>query len=277
MAGSNPKRGTYEPHIEIYSPAYLFTTDANGSTIRATRPVITAGPASIGYGTGTFQLRTPNAPGTSVPDVKSVVLVRPGSVTHAFDMEQRVVGLTFTATSGALTVNSPPNQNVAPPGYYLMFLLNKAGVPSIATFVQVSSHPTDKPPKGTITVPTGDVTIQAGQAVKFGGTASDNDGSVSTDSRFFPAGKPTTSLSLDPGAIAFSSTGTFDSDSYPFAEACTRTPSIFAQAACENTPENSPYQQSVPGTGLLSIAFRPDRMWRCEGNSGRANADRSAR
>ena len=53
------------------------------------------------------------------------------------------------------------------------------------------------------------MTVQAGQAVKFGGTASDTDGSVSTDSWFFPAGKPTTSLVLDPGAIAFSSAGTF--------------------------------------------------------------------
>jgi hypothetical protein len=209
VAGSNPKRGTYEQHIEIYSPAYLFTTDANGNTIPATRPVITAAPASIGYGTGTFQIQTPNASGATLPDVKSVVLVRPGSVTHAFDMEQRVVGLGFTATSGALTVNLPPNPNVAPPGFYLLFLLNNMGVPSIATFVQVSSNPTDVPPRGTITAPAGDVTIQAGQAVKFAGTASDADGSVSTDSWFFPAGKPTTSSVLSPGAIAFLSAGTF--------------------------------------------------------------------
>src|SRR5258708_9530040 len=139
------------------SSGCVLGSGGEGSTIRATRPVITAGPASIGYGTGTFQLRTPNAPGTSVPDVKSVVLVRPGSVTHSFDMEQRVVGLTFTATSSALTVSSPPNPTIAPPGIYLLFLLNNSGVPSKGSFVQVSSHPTDKPPKGTITSPAGDV------------------------------------------------------------------------------------------------------------------------
>ena len=209
VAGSNPKRGTYEPHIEIYSPAYLFTTDANGSTIRAIRPVITAVPAIIGYGTGTFQVQTPNEPGTTLPDVKSVVLVRPGSVTHSFDMEQRVVGLTFTATSGALTVSLPPNPNIAPPGFYLLFLLNKLGVPSIAPFVQVSSHPTDKPPKGTITAPAADVKIQAGQAVNFGGKAADTDGSVSTHSWFFPAGNPATSSVFSPGAIVFSAAGIF--------------------------------------------------------------------
>jgi Bacterial Ig domain/PKD domain len=91
----------------------------------------------------------------------------------------------------------------------MLFLLNNAGVPSTATFVQVSSHPTDVPPKGTITAPAGDVPIQAGQAVNFAGTASDADGSVSTDSWFFPAGKPTTSSVLSPGAIAFLSAGTF--------------------------------------------------------------------
>ena len=205
VAGSNPKRGTFEPHIEIYSPAYLFTTDAKGSTIRATRPVIIAAPTSIGYGIGTsFGVQTPNA-----TDINSVVLVRPGSVTHAFDMEQRVVGLKFTAASGALTVNSPPNPTVAPPGFYLLFLLNKTGVPSLAAFVQVSSYPTDKPPKGTIAAPAVDVKIQAGQAVNFVGKAADTDGFVSTDSWFFPAGKPATSSVLSPGAIVFSSSGIF--------------------------------------------------------------------
>jgi hypothetical protein len=119
-------------------------------------------------------------------------------------MEQRVVGLTFTATSGALTVSSPPN-----PGFYLLFLLNKAGVPSIAIFVQVSNHPTDKPPKGTITAPVGDVTIQAGQAVNFSGEAADTDGYVSADNWFFPTGKPATSSVLSPGAIVFSAAGIF--------------------------------------------------------------------
>jgi hypothetical protein len=132
VAGSNPQRGTYEQNIEIYSPAYLFTTDANGNTISATRPVIQNTPASIGYGTGTFQVQTLDA-----ANITSVVLVRPASVTHAFNMEQRVVGLSFTPTSGALTVSLPPNQNIAPPGYYMLFLLNKTGVPSIASFVQV--------------------------------------------------------------------------------------------------------------------------------------------
>jgi hypothetical protein len=102
-------------------------------------------------------------------------------------MEQRLVGLAFTQTSGALTVSLPPNSNVAPPGYYMLFLVNNAGVPSVASFVQVSNYPTDQPPKGTITAPTGDLTLQAGQSVNFGATAYDPDGSVSAYSWYFRA------------------------------------------------------------------------------------------
>ena len=133
VAGGNPARGTYEDHMEIYSPAYLFATDAGGTTIAATRPQITSvTPGVIGYGSS-FQVETPDA-----ADIASVVLVRPGSVTHAFDMDQRLVGLSFTAGDGLLTVAGPPTGNIAPPGYYMLFILNTAGVPSAAAFIQVS-------------------------------------------------------------------------------------------------------------------------------------------
>ena len=199
-AGSNPTRGIYDQHIEIYSPAYLFAADGT----LATRPVIGSTPASVGYGVGTFQVQTPDA-----ADIASVVLVRPGSVTHAFNMEQRVVGLSFTSSSGALTVNLPPSSNVAPPGYYMLFLLNNAGVPSLASFVQVINSPTDQPPKATITAPArNNLIIKAGQTVKFGAKASDRDGSISAYSWYFPSGSPNTSTVLNPGIIQFPTAGT---------------------------------------------------------------------
>jgi hypothetical protein len=129
VAGGNPTRGTYDPHMEIYSPAYLF----NGDGSAAARPAITnVTPEVIGYG-ATFQIATPNR-----DSISSVVLVRAGAVTHSFDMDQRLVEMSFFAQGGALTVTSPPNGNIAPPGYYLLFLLNKEGVPSVASFVQLS-------------------------------------------------------------------------------------------------------------------------------------------
>jgi len=71
--------------------------------------------------------------------ISSVVLVRAGAATHAFDMDQRLVSMSFSAGTNQLTVTAPPNGNVAPPGYYLLFLVNNAGVPSIASFVQLSA------------------------------------------------------------------------------------------------------------------------------------------
>ena len=79
-----------------------------------------------------FTLQTPDA-----ANISSVVLVRNGAVTHAFGMDQRLVGLSFTAGSGSLTVTAPPTGNIAPPGYYMLFILNSRGVPSVARMVQL--------------------------------------------------------------------------------------------------------------------------------------------
>lgn len=91
----------------------------------------------------------------------------------------------------------------------MLFVLNQAGVPSVARFVQVSQNPTDQPPKGTITAPPGDVTIHAGQAVNFAGTASDPDGTVQKYSWFFPEGTPESSTGTNPGSIVFPDIGTY--------------------------------------------------------------------
>ena len=136
VAGGNPQRGTYESHMEIYQPAYLFTTDGSGNVIAATRPTITSAPSGINYGSN-FTIQTPDA-----ANITSAVLVRAGGVTHAFNMDQRLVGMSFTvADAGDLTLTAPPSGNIAPPGYYLLFLVNNAGVPSVASFVQLAAAP----------------------------------------------------------------------------------------------------------------------------------------
>jgi len=158
VAGGNPVRGSYEPHIEIYQPAYLFTTDVNGAAIPATRPSITSSPASIGYASS-FNVQTPDA-----ANISSVVLIRASAVTHAFDMDQRLVGLTFTLdpSGTSLNVTGPPTSSIAPPGYYLLFLLNNAGVPSVANFVQVLG-----PPDFGISVTPPTKTVNDGAAITF--------------------------------------------------------------------------------------------------------------
>jgi len=168
LAGGNPKRGGYVQQMEIYQPPYLF--DSTGAL--AARPSITGAPSAVSYGNG-FSVQTPDA-----ATINRVVLVRNGTVTHAFGMDQREVELAFTVQNGSLTITGPPNGNIAPPGYYMLFLLNSSGVPSVAKFVQVTSLQADfsvtalpssrKVPPGTSTTYSVSVTPSGG----FNGTVS---------------------------------------------------------------------------------------------------------
>ena len=199
VAGGNPARGTYEQHNEIYSPPYLFNSDGS----LATRPTITGvTPTPLTYGGG-FQVQTPDA-----ANISSVVLMRPGAPTHAFDMEQRLVGLSYTAGSGVLNVTAPPNGNIAPPGYYLLFILNSAGVPSVATFVQLSTS-SNVPPTATITSPATDIFVNPGQSAFFSGTGNAPNGSITNYSWTFPGGNPGSSLLATPGNVTYSTPGSY--------------------------------------------------------------------
>jgi Domain of unknown function (DUF1929) len=131
LAGGNPSHGVYTHQVEIYKPAYLF----NSSGALATRPTISSVPSSVSYGS-TFAISTPDA-----ASISSVVLVRNGTVTHAFGMDQREVRLAYIVGTGSLTVTVPSNSNVVPPGYYMLFILNNSGVPSVAKFVRVTAAP----------------------------------------------------------------------------------------------------------------------------------------
>ncbi len=108
--------------LQIYSPPYLF---------KGARPTITS-PGSIGYGQP-FTVGTDDA-----NSIGSVALMRPSHSTHSFDMGQAYVPLEFTPSGGTLIVSAPANANLAPPGYYMLFILNRNGVPSVASFVQLS-------------------------------------------------------------------------------------------------------------------------------------------
>jgi Domain of unknown function (DUF1929)/IPT/TIG domain/Glyoxal oxidase N-terminus len=159
FAGGNPSRGTYEKHMEIYKPPYLF----NSSGGAATRPTITSAPSAIAWN-GAFTISTPDA-----ANISSVVLMRPGAPTHSFDMEQRLVGMSFTAGSGTLTVTAPPNGNIAPPGYYMIFLVNSSGVPSVAKFTKLSSAGGNPAPTVSAISPVSGTT-SGGTAVTITGT-----------------------------------------------------------------------------------------------------------
>ncbi len=201
--GSNPgSRGDYEPSIEIYTPAYLF--DANDRLITTNRPsILSVSSGVMGY----------NAPFsvtyTSASAIGSAVLIRLGSTTHTFDMDQRLISLCGPSPqpactgSGTLSLTSPPNSNIAPPGYYMLFLLDSVGVPSKAQFVQLSPY-TTVPPRSAIASPASDVTIQAGGAVSFSTTST-----AAKYSWVFPGGFPATSTAQTPGNVVFNAPGTY--------------------------------------------------------------------
>ncbi len=116
------KSGETTPH-ERYYPWYCFRA----------RPVITGAPSSTAHG-ATFTIQSPNA-----PSITEVVLLRPGAVTHGFNMSQRFVGCALVGGGAtSIKVKASPDGNVAPPGYYFLFIVDAGRVPSVATWIRLS-------------------------------------------------------------------------------------------------------------------------------------------
>ncbi len=135
--GSNPLDGSFEMRVSIYKPPYLF---------KGARPVLTTldGQANSVRQDGT-NLTTQWSYGsshvlgfTSSSTIRSAVLIRPAAVTHSSDPNQRELALPISAHGdGELTVDLTSNSNLAPPGYYMVFLVNSEGVPSVAQWVHI--------------------------------------------------------------------------------------------------------------------------------------------
>lgn len=166
LCGTCDAVGYLNKNAEIFSPPYLFAKDGSGSL--APRPTITAVPPNITEG-GQFTVSTPDA-----ASITKVALVKLGAVTHSNNMDQRYVPLSFTAGSGALTATVPASINIAPPGYYMLFIINSAGVPSVAPILRV----TDAPPTVQITAPRSASTFPKGSNITIKATASASDGAV---------------------------------------------------------------------------------------------------
>jgi len=112
-----------QTNSEIFRPPYLF---------KGARPTITSlSQTSVGYGQK-FTVNTPN--GLQITGVR---WIRLGSVTHAFDANQRANTLSFTAGDGNVQVTAPSSPDQAPPGHYLLFILNRNGVPSAGKVIKV--------------------------------------------------------------------------------------------------------------------------------------------
>jgi hypothetical protein len=157
--------------FEVWSPPYLF---------RGERPRITRAPAGVAYAQR-FSLGTPQAAG-----IESVLLIKPQSVQHVNDADQRALELSFTVTGdNSLEAVAPPNGVAAPPGYYYLVVnrrTDQGPVPSVARMVRVGGasdpaeavqpFPDDVPaPAGGSATPDGDSSRSAEAQQRLGAAA----------------------------------------------------------------------------------------------------------
>ena len=120
-------------NAEIFSPPYLF---------KGARPTIASAPDTISHGQ-VFSVATPDA-----ANISKVTLLRLSSVTHGFDQNQAFLKLNYTIGAGNLSVTAPGTPIQAPAGYYMLFILNGSGVPSVAKIVRLGAAA--PPPPGTV-------------------------------------------------------------------------------------------------------------------------------
>jgi hypothetical protein len=132
-AGGNPDGGTHvewdhdpeeEMRLEIFRPPYFF---------KGARPTIAAAPAKCAYGQ-TIQVTSPQS-----VNIRWASLIRNCVTTHSFDGSQRLVDLEISGrTGGVVTAKVPQNRNIAPLGWYMLFLVDNNGIPSVGRWIQLT-------------------------------------------------------------------------------------------------------------------------------------------
>jgi hypothetical protein len=119
--GDNPGDGSFDLRLSVYSPPYLF---------KGGRPQI-LGVANNQWAYGSTNQITVDGP------ILKASLIRPEAVTHSSDPNQRYVDLPMTVTGNTIGLNLTSNPNLAPPGWYMLFVVGANGVPSVAQWVHV--------------------------------------------------------------------------------------------------------------------------------------------
>ncbi|MDQ6818082.1 MAG: DUF1929 domain-containing protein, partial [Actinomycetota bacterium] len=192
----------------------------------------------------------------------AVNLVSLGADTHQSDMGQHFVPLTFTQGSGTINVQIPSSAAIAPPGHYMLFILNSSGVPSVASFINISAALT-KP-----VAPTGVSAVAGNGGATVSWTAPGNGGSPITSYTVTPyigstAQTPTT-VTGSPPATSATIGGLANGTAYTFTVSATNSVGPGPPSAASNsvTPTATPSPAFVQATsahasGVSNLSVTP--------------------
>ena len=257
ICGTCDQVGYLAKNAEVFSPPYLFQADGT----LAPRPAIDAAPTSTSNGAA-MEIATGNP-----ASIRKVALVRLGAVTHSDNMEQRYIPLSFTAGATSIIATAPANANVAPPGFYMLFIIDANGVPSVAHMVRVKSNSS---PSVALTQPTDGATFTPPATVNLAATASDADGSVTKVEFFNGAAKLGEDTTL-PYSFTWSgvAAGTYTLTARATDDLGATTTSVASRITVSgNTPPtttltlaadaDAPVKESAPGANFASANLRTD-------------------
>jgi YVTN family beta-propeller protein len=166
VAGGGARGPVTNMNTEVYLPPYLF--DSTGA--RAMQPRLTSAPAQIDIGETFF------VDFTDAADISRVTMVKGGSTTHGWNMDQRFVELTFTRAGSRLRIQAPTHAADAPPGFWMLFALNENGVPSTAKMIKINIASNWNPAVTPVLTNPGNRSGQVGTATGLQLSATDPNG-----------------------------------------------------------------------------------------------------
>ena len=223
---------------QVYSPPYLS---------KGARPAIGSVPGSVSYGSG-FNVTMGDS-----STVSAVNLVSLGSDTHQSDMDQHFVPLNFTQSGNTLTIQAPSNGNYAPPGHYMLFILNANGVPAIAPIIAVT------PPATAPSAPTNVTAEPLNASAGVSWTQPNDGGATITSYTVTPyasgVAQPTTVVNGNPAPTATTVSGLSNGTSYTF--------TVTATNSVGTSPASTPSNAVIP-----SAAPTPSYVQGASGHSG---------